>query len=490
MMPVLDCRNLTITYPSGETPVCNVSFQVHPGECFALVGGSGAGKSTIAKALIGLHRPGTQVTGQMYLNGRDMIPADSRAWQNVRGRQVGFIAQNPWAACDPLRAVRDHVAEAWRCHDMVQDWHEIAQRLESLDVESAATRMVQRPHTWSGGMLQRASITAAAALDCPLIIADEPTSALDADRAQAVLDVLRALERAVLLISHDVELVLRNADRISVLHQGRLVETGTPDTLRCAPAQAETVRLLSALSPLPSRNIKPPTPPLLQLSHVSVDYDRGRVQVIEDASLAIAAGEIVGLQGPSGCGKSTLLRLVMGLEQPSSGQVIRTPELSRPAAISPVFQDPVSSLVPHWPIWRSIAEPLTAPHKRRLKRTVLLDKALAALASVGLETIDPEARPNELSIGQCQRAALARAMIGQPVMITADEPTSALDSPSTHQISVLLRAAAEAGTAVLIVSHNQRFLTRLADRVITMTQGRTMGSGPSGAWASMGADHQ
>lgn len=490
MKPVLDCRHLTVTYPSGETPVRDISFQVHPGECFALVGGSGTGKSTIAKVLIGLHRQGTQVTGQMHLNGRDMIAADSRTWQSARGRQIGFIAQNPWAACDPLRPVRDHLAEAWRCHGLVQDWYEIAQRLEALGVDRAATRMVQHPHTWSGGMLQRASITAAAALDCPLIIADEPTSALDANRAQAVMDALRALGRAVLLISHDVELVLRNADRISVLHHGRLVETGTPGRLRRAPAHAETRRLLNALSPLPSRSVKPPTPRLLQLSNVSVHYDRGRVHAIEDASLEIAAGEIVGLQGPSGCGKSTLLRLVMGLESPTSGCVFRAPALTAPAAILPVFQDPVSSLVPHWPIWRSVAEPLTAPHQPRLGRIDLMAGARVALASVGLDTIDPEARPNELSMGQCQRAALARAMIARPALITADEPTSALDSPSTHRISMLLRAAAEAGTAVLIVSHDQRLLARLADRVIAMTQGCTAIAAPSDALASLGADHQ
>lgn len=473
MAPVLDCNGLTITYPSGETPVRDISFQVHPGECFALVGGSGAGKSTIAKALIGLHRAGTQVTGELRLNGHDMTAADGTAWQKARGRQVGFIAQNPWAACDPLRPVRDHVAEAWRCHGLVQDWHEIAHRLAALGVDQARKRMVQHPHTWSGGMLQRASITAAAALDCPLIIADEPTSALDADRAQAVIDALRALGRAVLLISHDVELVLRNADRISVLHDGRLVETGTPAALQHAPTQAETRRLLSVLSPFPARTLKPRSAPLLRLSNVAAHYDQGRSQALINASLEISAGEIIGLQGPSGCGKSTLLRLVMGLEKPTSGEVSLGPELSGPAAVLPIFQDPVSSLVPHWPIWRSVAEPLTASHKPRIGRTAAREHACAALASVGLEMIDPEARPNELSVGQCQRAAIARTMIAPPALITADEPTSALDGPSTHRISLLLREAAEAGTAVLIVSHDHGLLSRLADRVVVMTQGRT-----------------
>ncbi|QBY01272.1 ABC transporter ATP-binding protein [Rhodophyticola sp. CCM32] len=490
MAPVLDCDGLTITYPSGETPVRDVSFQVHPGECFALVGGSGAGKSTIAKALIGLHRKGTRVTGALRLNGHDMTTADRPTWQAARGRQVGFIAQNPWAACDPLRTVRDHVAEAWRSHGLAPDWHDIARRLEGLGVDQASGRMGQHPHTWSGGMLQRASITAAAALDCPLIIADEPTSALDADRAQAVMDALRALGRAVVLISHDVELVLRNADRISVLHDGRLVETGTSETLRRAPVHAETRRLLSVLAPFPARPAIPCPASILRLSNVAVRYTQGRINALSGVSLEIAAGEIVGLQGPSGCGKSTLLRLVMGLEKPTSGEIFRRPELSNPAAVLPIFQDPVASLVPHWPIWRSVAEPLTAPHRPRIARAVARDQAQAALASVGLERIDPEARPAELSIGQCQRAAIARAMIARPALITADEPTSALDGPSTHKIGLLLREAAKAGTAVLMVSHDHGLLSRLADRIVAMTQGRTPPAPINDARASLGADRQ
>lgn len=492
MNRVLECKSLAVTYATGGRPVRDVTFHVAPGECFALVGGSGAGKSTIARVLTGLHRPGTTVTGELRLKGQDMINATAEDWRRVRGRDVGFVSQNPWDACDPLRPVRDHVAEAWRCQNLTPSWTHIAARLDALGVTNAAQRVRQYPHTWSGGMLQRAAITAATALDPPLIIADEPTSALDADRAQSVLEMLRALGGAVVLISHDVGLVLRNADRIGVLHDGALVETGTASKLQTDPHHPETRRLLGALAPLPKRQAKPATAPVLRLEKVAAHYENGRVHALTSADLAISAGEIIGIQGASGCGKSTLLRLVMGIERPSSGQILRAPQLIRKAAIQPIFQDPVSSLVPHWPIWRSVVEPLTAPHEPRLSRTALQTRADAALASVGLSEIDPLARPSELSVGQCQRAAIARATIARPALITADEPTSALDSPSTHRVSLLLRQAAERGTAVLIVSHDQTLLKRLADRIVIMEAGRTLTATPlSGvAMASPDADHR
>ncbi|QPH55624.1 ABC transporter ATP-binding protein [Pontivivens ytuae] len=471
---VLACQGLTVSYPGGATPVREISFRVKAGECFALVGASGAGKSTIAKALVGLHRSGTAIAGGMQINGWDMVGATRSQWRDVRGRQVGFIAQNPWASCDPLRPVQDHVAEAWRCHGLSVSWDEIAARLAGLGVVGAEDRIAQHPHTWSGGMLQRASIAAAGALIPPLLIADEPTSALDADRAQSVLTALKSLGSAVVLISHDIGLVLRNADRVGVLNEGRLVEEGTPGSLGTAPKHPETQRLLAALTPLPPRTTRAAPTSLLRMTKVSARYDSGRVNALAETDLEIGAGQIVGVQGPSGCGKSTLLRLAMGIERPTGGHIWRSETLARPGAILPVFQDPVGSLVPHWPIWRSVAEPLTAPRRPRKPARLRRQDARAALAGVGLENIDPEARPSELSVGQCQRVALARATIADPAMIVADEPTSALDSPSTWLVGKLLRDAAERGTAVLVVSHDSTFLERVADHVVIMNVGRTL----------------
>ncbi|MEM9430086.1 MAG: ATP-binding cassette domain-containing protein [Pseudomonadota bacterium] len=474
MDAVLACKDLTVTYAGGATPVRDVSFSVAPGECFALVGGSGAGKSTIARALLGLHARDTSVTGALWIGGQDMVGVPRRLWQTVRGRQMGFVAQNPWDSCNPLRSVRDHVAEASRCHGLQISWHDIADRLEALGVADAGVRARQHPHTWSGGMLQRASIAAAGAHAPPLMIADEPTSALDADRAQSVLDALKSLGSAVVLISHDMGLVLRNADKLGVLSGGLLVEQGTPSALASTPDHPETRRLLAALAPVPPRARRAAPEPLLRLSNVSVSYDRGRVEALVSADLDVRAGQIVGVQGPSGCGKSTLLRVAMQIERPSGGTVWASDAVKRPGAILPIFQDPVGSLVPHWPIWRSIAEPLMAPGRPHISRTLRDEKVAAALAQVGLGTIDPMARPSDLSVGQCQRVAVARATISEPAMIVADEPTSALDSPSTWLVSKLLGDAAERGTAVVVVSHDSAFLERVADKVVAMSAGRTL----------------
>lgn len=324
-------------------------------------------------------------------------------------------------------------------------------------------------------MLQRASIAAAGALVPPLLVADEPTSALDADRAQSVMDALRSLGSAVVLISHDIGLVLEHADRVGILHDGTLVENDAPDVLRNAPKHPETKRLLAAIAPLPERGRPVDTQALLRMTGVSATYDKGRVKALSGANLEIAAGQIVGIQGPSGCGKSTLLRLAMGIETPTAGRVLRADAARRPGAIQPVFQDALGSLVPHWPIWRSVTEPLTAPGQKRRTQKQRRQAAEIALEQVGLGEIDPDARPLELSVGQCQRVALARATIAEPAMIVADEPTSALDSPSTWLVSNLLREAAERGTAVLVVSHDRDFLDRLADHLVTMNAGRTLG---------------
>lgn len=476
MTPVLACENLTVTYPDGTTPVNGISFAVRPDTCFALLGRSGAGKSTIARALMGLHARSTRILGKLTLGSQDMSSATPEDWRSVRGREVGFVAQDPWSTCDPLRPVRDHVAETWRCHELTTSWQNISTRLTSLGVPEATVKMAQHPHTWSGGMLQRASIAAASGLAPPLIIADEPTSALDVERAQSVLDSLRALGCAVLLISHDMGLVLKNADDVAVLHGGRIVERGAPQTLRERARHPETKRLLEALSPLPKRQKPASSERLLTLNDVSAGYDRGKVQALKSADLEIKAGEVVGLQGPSGCGKSTLLRLVMGIETPASGTVWRSGALTPPGSILPIFQDPVGSLVPHWSVWRSISEPLTAPGETRLSKADRRAKAVMAMASVGLGECDPEARPSELSVGQCQRVAIARATLKGPPLIVADEPTSALDSLSTWRVSNLLRTAAEAGSAILIVSHDSAFLERLADRVVAMKDGRTIKS--------------
>jgi len=558
---LLHYQDLAVTYATGAQAVRGVSFALKAGECLALVGESGCGKTTLARAALGLLPEGAQVTGSIRLHEQELVNASPNLLRQLRGLAVGLVAQDPFEACNPLDRVVRHVAEAWRAHGRTAPREAIANTLTTMGIADAATRMRRYPHQWSGGMLQRATIAAAAAHQPAIIIADEPTSALDADLADTTLTMLRQTGAAILLVSHDLGVVARHADRVAVVYAGQIVEIAETQTVLQQPRHPYTVVLLQAI-PQPAADLPVPlwgtppdlkqpingcafaprcrhaeaschttTPPLLngvacpivtrqehrdgpmniappptlapsdagsgsvpmvqrssifvaEARNVAKSYDRGRrsIQAVVAASLQVQAGEIVGIGGPSGCGKSTFLRMLSTIEPPSSGaiyldgQCVATGQtkrirhkLARSGYIMPIFQDPVGSLDRRWPIWRTITEPLTA--KQTLSTSQRQSLALKQLHSVGLAHIDLEARPNELSIGQCQRIAIARALLAQPRLIVADEPTSALDASVSATILHLLAKIAATGTAIVIVSHDQVMLQILCDRVLTMQQG-------------------
>jgi len=245
---ILELRDLHVRYPGGVHAVRGVNLALAQGECLALVGESGCGKSTIARAILGLPAPGAVARGSILIAGREVLGADERALRRLRGRTVGFVAQNPFAACNPVHNVGRHVAEAHRAHRQPTDAAAVAALLASYGIADPARRASQRPHQWSGGMLQRTSIAAAAAHDPPLLIADEPTSALDHDLADGVLHRLRAsASGALLLISHDLGLVTAHADRIAVCREGGIVETAPTPELLDRPTDPYTVTLLNSV---------------------------------------------------------------------------------------------------------------------------------------------------------------------------------------------------------------------------------------------------
>ncbi len=352
-----------------------------------------------------------------------------------------------------------------------------------LGIGAAATRLRDRPHQWSGGMLQRASISAATAHDPELVLADEPTSALDAELADGVLHAVRRASRSLLLISHDPRLVENHADRVAVLRDGRIVETGPTGSITTAPRHEYTSQLLTAAdtirsAPRPVGDSPRPaaTPPVVTIDRVSVTYRSGTsaIQALRDASLTVHAGEIVGIAGPSGSGKSTLLRIASGIEQPGSGTVsFAGGQAPAPRGyVMPVFQDPVASLDRRWPIWRSITEPATV--SKRLSRPERLRLAGQALAQVRLGELDPHRLPGQLSVGQCQRVAIARALIARPALIVADEPTASLDVTTAAEIVDLLRLTRPSGLAIALVSHDEALLAAVADRIVRIRDGRTV----------------
>jgi len=478
--PLLRIRGLAVRYSSGPAVLDHLDLDVETGECLALVGESGCGKTTLARAILGLLPRHTAVTGTIELLGNDITRASAKSRRALLGAHLGYVAQDPYAACDPIRTVRHHVEEAWRAHGAAVPPGVVEHRMSGLGIGAAGTRLRDRPHQWSGGMLQRASISAATVHDPELVLADEPTSALDAELADGVLRAVRQASRSLLLISHDLRLVEHHADRIAVLRDGRIVETGQTGSVTTAPRHEYTGQLLTAADSIRSaarpdgESPRPAaTPSVVTVDRVSVTYRSGTstIQALRDASLTVRAGEIVGLAGPSGSGKSTLLRIASGIELPETGTVtFADGQASVPRGyVMPVFQDPVASLDRRWPIWRSITEPATVG--QRLSRAERLRLAGEALARVRLGQLDPHRLPGQLSVGQCQRVAIARALIARPALIVADEPTASLDVTTAAEIVDLLRLTRESGLAIALVSHDEALLAAVADRIVRISDG-------------------
>lgn len=256
---VLTITGLTVTYAGDARAVREVDLRLPNGSSLALVGESGCGKSTVAKAVLGLLPAGTRVRGSIVVAGTELVGADARTLRAARGRVVGSVPQNPAAACDPLRRVGHHVEEAWRAHGERPPPGAITRLAHELGIPAAAGRLRQRPHQWSGGMLQRATIAAAIAHEPVLVVADEPSSALDADRADAALERLRRAARSLLLISHDLTVVARHADQVAIVYAGRVVEIGATASVLAAPRHPYT-RALVAAAPRPGAGLPPPLP--------------------------------------------------------------------------------------------------------------------------------------------------------------------------------------------------------------------------------------
>lgn len=464
MTPILDCRNLSVDYADASA-VHDISFSLNAGECLALVGASGSGKSTVARAVLGLHGPSTRVSGCLRLSGHDLLTAREPELAGWRGRLVGYIAQDPFAACDPLRSVGHHMGEAWRSRGTIPNAGEVTGRLSAVGIENAPHFAARAPHCWSGGMLQRACIAAASAHAPPLLVADEPTSALDADRADGILTTLRTGGSAILLISHDLDLVRRHADRVAILHEGRLVDSFPVARFDDGARHVATRRLAGAATSAPAKPAGAPGEVLATARTITRRYAEAS-RTIGPFSFVVRAGTCMGLSGPSGSGKSTILRMLAGLDAPDAGQIERAPALRRRGATMPVFQNPTASLNPFWPIWRTISEPASAVRRIRTAERKALARRL--LEQVGLDRADIDARPGAFSIGQCQRIAIARAVAASPSLLIADEPTSALDTVARGQVADLLATLVRGGMALVIASHDPWIHNRLNAHILSV----------------------
>ncbi|GGS66670.1 glutathione ABC transporter ATP-binding protein [Streptomyces tanashiensis] len=499
--PLVEVSDLTVEFEreaGAVRAVDGLSFTLGEGRALALVGESGSGKSTVAGALLGLHRgTGARVGGSVRVGGIDVAAAGPAELRRLRGGVAAMVFQDPLSALDPYYAVGDQIAEVYRIHHPVSRKAARARAVEVLDrvgIPDAARRSRSRPHEFSGGMRQRALLAMALACEPKLLVADEPTTALDVTVQAQILDLLHELRRetgtALLLVTHDVGVAAESVDEVLVMRDGREVERGPVAGVLGAPSAPYTRALLSAVPRLdgPVRTPTEKGETLLEAAGLRREFGRGKVAVtaVDGVSLAVRAGETLGVVGESGSGKTTLGRMLVRLLDPTGGElryrgtrIGSLPERElRPyrRELQMVFQDPVASLNPRRSVGESIADPLRVAGER--DETRIRGRVRELLDRVGLDPDRYEAYPHEFSGGQRQRVGIARALAAEPRLIVCDEPVSALDVTTQAQVTALLaELQAELGLGLVFIAHDLAVVRQVSDRVAVMRGGRIVEQG-------------
>ncbi len=504
-MSLLSVEGLTVRF-GDRAVVEDVSFSVDRGEVLALVGESGSGKSLSALSILQLLPPGAVSTGRIVLDGKDILSAPEATLQKLRGGCAGMVFQEPMTSLNPLTRIGRQIAEAIQLHQILPKGTtraRVAELLDEVGFPDAASRLDAFPHQLSGGQRQRVMIAMALANDPKLLIADEPTTALDVTIQAQILKLLAAEKAhrglALLLISHDLAIVRRYADRVAVMRHGRIVETGPVAAVFQRPRHPYTIELLAAE---PSGR-PPPLPAAPETLCEAIDLKVhfpirrgilrrtiGHIRAVDGVSLTVHAGETVALVGESGSGKSTMGYALAALQDAEGSITFRgepIPGTDRArlrrlrAEFQIVFQDPFGSLSPRLSVGEIIAEGLSV-HASHLRRPEREARVAEALQQVGLPPDIGERFPHEFSGGQRQRIAIARAIILRPRFVVLDEPTSALDMSVQAQIVDLLRQLQQDhGLGYLFISHDLRVVRALAHRVIVLRQGRVVEEGPADA---------
>ena len=498
----VDALELGIAGQPDARIVKGAGFEIRPGEMLGLVGESGSGKTMLGRAIIGL-QPGAIVrrNGAILFRGKELYEMSPRDLRRLRGAEVSMVFQEPMTSLNPSMTIGRQLEEPLRTHTKlgrVERRTRIIAMMKRVGIPDPADRLNDFPHEFSGGMRQRIMLASAMLLKPALLIADEPTTALDALVQREVLELMVELTRengtALILISHDLPMVARYCERVIVMRQGELVETGATRDILANPAHDYTRKLLAAMPERgPVRSFEDEVP-LVELRQLAVDYVArsgllGRVsrkRALKGASLLIRRGEVVAVVGASGSGKTTLGRALAQIIPATGGEILFRGRPVRRGSegwmdfrlnCQMIFQDPYGSLDPRFTIRRILAEALW--HRQDLSATDKTDRILRILREVGLDEVHLDRLPHEMSGGQRQRVAIARAVISEPDFVIADEAVSALDVTVRAQVlDMLTDLQRRHGFSCLFISHDLSVVEQLADRVVVMRDGEIVEQGP------------
>ena len=505
--PLLQVEGLSVSYGPHEV-VSNVGFELGCGKSLALIGESGSGKSTIARAVLRLLPRTGQATGRIAVDGQDILQLSERRFRHLRGRAIGFVPQDPGNALNSVRTIGSQAMEAAALVDEPNKAIRKALVLETfaqVGLDNPQRVYDSYPHQLSGGMLQRVLIGLAVLPRPQLLVADEPTSALDVTIQKRILDLLSRLQQdldiSLLLITHDLAIAAERANSLVVLKDGIVQEAGSTAAVFSSPASTYAKKLhadVPALNPNRYYKLRDPgfrfldaegnNSPKIEVKGITKSFtvDGKVLTAVDDVSFTVPAGTTHALVGESGSGKTTAIRLLLGLDQPDAGHIsVAGEKLSGRSHhslrsvwrnLQLVYQNPFTSLDPTWKVEQLVREPLDrfgiGTHAERAERV------REALSNVGLGEHLLSRKPQALSGGQRQRVAIARSLVLKPEVIVLDEPTSALDvSVQADIVGVLLSLQASLGLTYIFVSHDLALVRQFAHTVSVMQRGRIVEHG-------------
>ena len=508
-MPLLEVQDLGVRFRGSEGEVIavdGVSFTLDRGETLALVGESGSGKSVTALSIPQLlpYPKAFHPAGSIALDGRQMVGAPEPVLRELRGKRIGMIFQEPLTSLNPLHTVERQIGEVLQLHEGLRGQglrQRILELLHQVRIRDPESRLGSYPHQLSGGQRQRVMIAIAIACRPDLLIADEPTTALDVTVQAAILKLLRELQAemgmAILLVSHDLAVVRKVAQRVAVMRHGRIVEQGPLEQVMERPQHPYTQELMAAEPKGPPAGRDPAAPILVETPGLNVAFPLGGgwlrkprevIHAVRDVALRIRAGSTLGVVGESGSGKTTLglalLRLVgstgpIVVEGEAIDRLPRDEVRRLRQRLQIVFQDPFGSLSPRLSVGEIVGEGLDI-HRLCPSGDARRARVAQALEEVGLDPAAMDRYPHEFSGGQRQRIGIARALVLDPAFIVLDEPTSALDVSIQVQIIQLLKGLQERrGLTFMFISHDLRVVRAIAHEVVVMKDGRIVEAGPT-----------